>query len=102
MSQQAFQSLNQFVIDVCETVTQYKLQSIDPKYRPKVISKSIEAYVDFAYRFFLANYSQTFADEFLNDVKRQGFAKVFGMYKYRSGIEYSFKIFKNQMYQFYN
>ena len=78
MSQQAFQALNQFVIEVCETVTQYKLQSIDPQYRPKVISKSIEAYVDFAYRFFLANYSQTFADEFLNDVKRQGFAtKIF-------------------------
>jgi len=80
----------------------YKLSTVDQTHRPQVIAKSVEAFVDFAYKFFLANYSQEFAEEFMNDVLTKGFTTVFGMYKYRSGIEYSFKIFKNEVYKFYN
>ncbi len=102
MSQDQITVLNQFIIELCETVTQYKLSTVDQAHRPQVIAKSVEAFVDFAYKFFLANYPQEFAEEFINDVLTKGFASVFRMYKYRSGIEYAFKIFKNEMYKFYN
>lgn len=101
MSQQKIRNLNGFVIELCETVTQYKLQTVDGNLRPKVISKSVEAFVDFAFNFFTANYSQNFADQFMRDVMTQGFPSVFSAYKYRSGIEYSMKIFKKQMHHFY-
>ncbi len=101
MASLLFTNFNQFIIDLCETVTQYKLQTVPQPYRSQVVSQSIQAFLKFAQDFFEINYPEDFANNFKEDLKKHGLNAVLGMYKYQYPLAYVYQIFKSQIYKFY-